>query len=123
MSALEQIRQLDEQRAKLLEDAKNEAIAKAEAAIATLNELGFSYSLVKGGPTAAPRKSGGRRSGIRDEVLAQVKAHPDGITRADMLVTMNVRGDRSGEQSVSNALSALKKAGTITADDGVYTVA
>ena len=53
-------------------------------------------------------------------MLAQVKVHPKGITRSEMLIAMNVKGNKSGEQSISNALSALKKAGTITAADGVY---
>ena len=115
MSVLDQIRKLDEQKAKLLNDAKGEAIEAADAAISTLNELGFSYQLVEGGaPAAAPRATGTRRTGIRDEVLAQVKAHPKGITRSEMLIAMNVKGEKSGEQSVSNALAALKKAGNIT---------
>ena len=118
MSVLDQIRKLDEQKAKLLKDAKAEALAAAEKAIADLRELGFNYRLVLAGTdTGNPKK---RRTGIRDEVLAQVKAHPNGITRSEMLVAMNVKGNKSGEQSVSNALAALKKAGTITLADGVY---
>ena len=118
MSVLDQIRKLDEQKAKLLKDAKAEALAAAEKAIADLRELGFNYRLVLAGTdTGNPKK---RRTGIRDEVLASVKAHPKGFNRADLLEAMNVKGDKSGEQSVSNALSALKRAGTITTDDGVY---
>jgi hypothetical protein len=50
---------LDEQRVKLLEDAKKEALDKAEKAVAELNELGFDYRLVEGASTArAPRKAG-----------------------------------------------------------------
>ena len=85
---------------------------------AALAELGFNYRLVQS--DTAPVTTGKRRTGIRDEVLAKVKAHPDGIARAVLLDEMGVRGDKSGEQSVSNALASLKKAGTITADGGVY---
>jgi hypothetical protein len=48
MTVLEQIKKLDEQRAKLLEDAKTEALKKAEDAISELKALGFSYSLAEG---------------------------------------------------------------------------
>lgn len=122
MSVLEQIRKLDEQKASLLSAAKAEAIKKAEAAIAELNELGFSYKLVQDGATVrAPRATGTRRSGIRDQVLALIEEHADGITRAKLLEVMDAKGDKSAEQSISNALAALKKAGTIKGDGGTYT--
>jgi len=58
-SVLEQLKKLDEQRAKLLDGAKAEALKKAEEAVAELMELGFSYRLVEGdGP--APKKRGSR---------------------------------------------------------------
>lgn len=64
-SVIEQIRALQKQQSDLLEAAKAEALAKANAAIAELEELGFAYSLVaKGGkpardekPAAAKRRS------------------------------------------------------------------
>lgn len=45
VNVLEQIKKLDEQRASLLANAKKEALDKAQAAIAELNSLGFSYTL------------------------------------------------------------------------------
>lgn len=48
MTVLEQIKKLDEQRANLLNSAKDEALKKAEAAIADLNSLGFAYRLAEG---------------------------------------------------------------------------
>ena len=58
MSVLEQLKKLDEQRAKLLDGAKAEALKKAEEAVAELNEIGFSYRLVEG--DGAPKKRGTR---------------------------------------------------------------
>lgn len=55
-SVLEQLKKLDEQRAKLLEGAKAEAIKKAEEAVAELNELGFAYRLVEGDGAKAGKK-------------------------------------------------------------------
>jgi hypothetical protein len=46
-TALQQIKKLDEERAKLLESAKADALARAEEAINELNALGFDYELVE----------------------------------------------------------------------------
>lgn len=44
-TALEQIRKLDEQRSKLLDNAKAESLLRVQEALEELNNLGFSYSL------------------------------------------------------------------------------
>jgi hypothetical protein len=125
-SVLDRIKELDAEKARLMDEAKSTALANAQAAIADLNELGFNYRLTEGGTTTvrAPRATGTRRAGIRDEVLTAVKnAGTDGISRATLLEQFNAKGDKSAEQSISNALSALKKAGTIDAKDGNYITA
>lgn len=120
MSILDQIRKLDEQKAQLLQGAKKEALDAAQKAIRALNELGFNYRLSEGQSTErAPRAAGTRRSGIRNEVLALVKANP-GINRSSLIAKMDIKGDKSAEQSLSNALAALKKAGLIVNPDGAY---
>lgn len=120
MSVLDQIKALDEQKAQLLAAAKQEALTKANEAIDALNELGFNYRLMEGSAATKPTGTGRRRSGIRTDVLEALKAAPQGMPRAMLLEEMGVKGDKSGEQSVSNALSALKKAGEIDNEDGVY---
>jgi hypothetical protein len=61
-TVLERLKALDVQRVQLLDDAKKEALEKAEKAVAD-NELGFHYSLTEGATTAstsparAPRKA------------------------------------------------------------------
>jgi hypothetical protein len=42
-NALEQIKKLDDQRARLLDQAKGEAMDRAQQAVSDLNALGFSY--------------------------------------------------------------------------------
>lgn len=67
--------------------------------------------------------SGGTRArrGSRQEAIKKIIADSaDGVTRGDILAEMNVRGDKSAEQSVSNALANMKKAGKVTAKDGRY---
>jgi hypothetical protein len=46
-TALQQIKKLDEERAKLLESAKADALARAEEAINELIALGFDYELAE----------------------------------------------------------------------------
>ena len=61
---------------------------------------------------------------MRKSVQDLLDNNPNGMKRADVLESMNVKGDKSGEQSVSNALASMKKAGTVTQrDDGSYTLA
>jgi hypothetical protein len=54
MSVLDKLKALDEERAKLLDEAKAEALEMAHKAVAALKELGFPYRLVEG-PERAPR--------------------------------------------------------------------
>lgn len=91
------------------------------------------YEAVKSGKVGAmgtaktpSRKPGARRSGIRDEILALVKSAPAGLSRAEILQMKSIveKQDKSGAQSVSNALSALKKAGQLGQNsDGRYIAA
>jgi hypothetical protein len=56
MTIQDQIKALDEQRAKLLDDAKSKALDKAHEAIKELKELGLHYSLTEGKVEKEPRK-------------------------------------------------------------------
>jgi hypothetical protein len=63
MSIHEQLKALDEQRVKLVENAKATALEKVRAGIAELNELGFHYGLVDG--TDKPRSPIKEKSGAK----------------------------------------------------------
>ena len=68
MSPLERIKQLDEERARLLEQAKREAMEKATQAVADLNALGFNYRLTAVEDdisTGRPSSGEGSRRGTR----------------------------------------------------------
>lgn len=58
-SAVTRIKELDEERTKLLDDAKAEAMQRAKAAIEDLNNLGFKYHLTQEGTTAKKRVAKG----------------------------------------------------------------
>ena len=66
-----------------------------------------------------------RRRGSRQaEILSVIASFgTDGVARGGVIATLNVKGDRSAEQSVTNALAALKKSGAVAHQDGKYTVA
>lgn len=123
MSVLEKIKALDAQKAQLLDQAKTEALNAVNKGLADLTELGFHYQLVEQGKPARTAQTGTRRAGIRNDVLNLIGEHSDGISRAQVLETMDAKGNKQAEQSISNALANLKKAGTINLKDGLYTVA
>ena len=60
-----------------------------------------------------------RKAGVRDEVLAKIAANADGISRKELLAAMGAT-EKAQEQSISNAVSALKKDGKISGDQGHY---
>jgi hypothetical protein len=63
-SAVEQIRELEAQKAKLISAAKAEAKRKVDKALSELNELGFNYRLVADGhrmPRLKTARAGGRK--------------------------------------------------------------
>jgi hypothetical protein len=106
---------IDKQRAELLEQR-----AEIDSKISNLDsevEAIDAYERIKLGKSAPGR---GRRSGIRKKVLAVIENSKQGIGRSDILIALELKGDKSGEQSVSNALSALKKTKAVSAKDGKY---
>lgn len=112
-----QIRQLEDQKKQLQQKAKDDQLKKANAAIEELKKLGYSYRLVEN--NAARPSSSGRRTGIREQVLAVVKG-ANGITAADVLTKMNA-GDEAEKTSIRNALAALKRTNKVVLKDGSYT--
>lgn len=68
----------------------------------------------------APRRAKGRRGEKRQTILDMLRQHPDGLTRGEILNLMGVKGDKSGEQSISNALSALTKQNELGKREGKY---
>jgi|SRR5436190_17688329 hypothetical protein len=74
----------------------------------------------KAGVRPAERPARGRtgaRRGSRREELIRVIQGSDGLTRGEILQKMGLKGDRSGEMSVSNALTALTKTHQIRRDE------
>ena len=122
-SLIDQIMELEAKKQSLMGQAKAEALKAAEKAVADLNNLGFHYRLIEesdGGQHAPVNRT--RRAGVADDVLDIIKKSPTGLTRGAIIDQLHAT-DKSGQQSISNALSNLKKKGVVTASDGVYRVA
>jgi len=83
-------------------------------------EAAKSGKAVPGRTAGARRTARGRRGSKRGQLLDIIKAHPNGITRGEILEQMGLKGDKSGEMSVSNALTALAKTSQVTRRDGRY---
>lgn len=73
-------------------------------------------------PRAAGRRQG-RRGSRRDALLQLIGDNPEGLTRGEILERMGLKGDKSGEMSVSNALTALTKRNQVSRMGGKYRAA
>jgi hypothetical protein len=71
--------------------------------------------------TRTRRAPGTRRGSKRDELL-QVIRDGNGLSRGEILEKMGLKGNKSGEMSVSNALTALTKAQQVSRREGKYFV-
>ena len=70
--------------------------------------------------TSRRAAAGSRKGSKRDDILQAIKENPTGLTRGELLDKLGVKGDKSGEMSVSNALTALSKSNQVARKDGKY---
>ena len=61
--------------------------------------------------------------GSRREALIELIRQSDGLSRGEILERMGLKGDKSGEMSVSNALTALTKTNQVRREGGKYRTA
>lgn len=115
-----QIRALEAQKKQIQQKAKDAGLKKANDAIEELRKLGYSYRLVENDRStrSAPSGGGGRRTGIRDQVLAVVKGSA-GISAADVLTKL-APATEADKTSIRNALAALKRTNKVSLKDGSY---
>src|SRR5215204_5020993 len=96
-------------------DAVNRAFAAIEA-----------YNTAKTGKNARQAPAGRQpraRRGSRREALLELIRQSDGLSRGEILERMGLRGDKSAEMSVSNALTALAKSNQVRREGGKYRAA
>src|SRR3954470_335151 len=73
----------------------------------------------RGGNVSAGRQQRVRRGSRREELLNLIR-QGNGLSRGEILERMGLKGDKSGEMSVSNALTALTKRNQVRRDGGKY---
>ncbi len=67
-----------------------------------------------------PRAPQARRGSRREALMEVIRANSGGLSRGEILEQMGLKGDKSGEMSVSNALTALTKSNEVSRRDGKY---
>lgn len=67
---------------------------------------------------AVPKARRVRRSDRREAILREVAKFP--VSRGDLLTSLGVKGDKAGENAISNALTSLVKRGQLVRDNGTY---
>src|SRR3954451_7677834 len=81
------------------------------------------YETAKTGKNARQAPTGRQsraRHGSRREALLEMIRQSNGLSRGEILERMGLKGDKSGEMSVSNALTALAKSNQIRREGGKY---
>lgn len=100
-------------------EAKLDAINKEFAAIEAYENAKSGRS-ARGGNVSTGRGTRSRRGSKREEILAVLEDNPHGFTRGEILAKLGLKGNKAGEMSISNALTALTKLGTVVRRDGRY---
>jgi hypothetical protein len=86
------------------------------------------YEAAKIGKAARGGNNSGRaqrqtRRGSKREDLMKVISEAGGLSRGEILEKMGLKGNKAGEMSVSNALTALTKNETVRRENGKYVAA
>jgi hypothetical protein len=74
------------------------------------------------GQPRGPRRQRAHRGSRREALLQLIKDNPSGLARGEILERMGLKGDKAGEMSVSNALTALTKSNQVSRHEGKYRV-
>jgi hypothetical protein len=128
---------VDQERARI--DAERESLLNDKSTVdARLHQLDRemhavdAYVAAKTGKVLTAARHRARLNGFqqprpgsrRSTIIATISQHPQGLRRGELLEILGVKGDKSGEMAVSNALTALiKTAALMRNDENKYVVA
>ena len=93
---------------------KLDAVNRESAAIEAY-ETAKTGKAARQGPARRQRQA---RRGSRREGLLELIRQSNGLSRGDILEKMGLKGDKAGEMSVSNALTALAKGNQVRREGG-----
>jgi hypothetical protein len=93
--------------------------------LGAVNEALAKFDVFEGKParTTSRRAPQSRRGSKRDGIMQIIKENPGGLTRGEILEKMGIKGQKAGEMSVSNALTALTKSNQVKREGGKYLAA
>jgi hypothetical protein len=77
---------------------------------------------VKPTSSSAPKQTRVRRGSRRADLIELLRQSNEGLSRGEILERMGLKGDKSGEMSVSNALTALTKSNSVLRQNGKYVI-
>jgi hypothetical protein len=93
-------------------------------------EASDAYEAVKTGKAKTGKRSApvrgrracpqARRGSRREALLQTIRENPNGLKRGEILERMGLKGDKAGEMSVSNALTALTESNRVSRHEGKY---
>jgi hypothetical protein len=92
-----------------------------EALQREINAMNAFFSAKQGGGGSASRRRG-RRGEKRQRLLDLIKTAPEGLTRGEIIEKLNA-AEKSAQQSISNALSALSKSKALKREGRRYRIA
>lgn len=104
--------------------AKRQEVDREIASLEAQNAAILAYDAALKGKSVAkePPAPRGRKGEKREALRDLIAQHPEGLTRGDVLTEMNAHGNKAAEQSISNALAALKKTGRLVQEGKTYKV-
>jgi hypothetical protein len=114
------------QRQELLnqQNAVQEQLDQLDEMLTKFDVFEGKYAKRQGAKKASTRRAsrGGRRGSKREELLRVIQ-DGRGLTRGEILERMGLKGNKAGEMSVSNALTALTKSNQVRRDGRKYLAA
>ncbi len=99
-----------------------EAVKTGKAATPTRHPRGAGRSgaaITQSAAAPRPRQQMGTR---RDALVQIIGEQPNGLSRGEIFERMGLKGNKSAEKSVSNALTALTKSNRVLRRDGKYVI-
>jgi Fe2+ or Zn2+ uptake regulation protein len=98
------------------------AAKTGKAATPTQQRRGPGKSEVPTRQSSAEIRPRARVGGRREALLQVIQGEPNGLSRGQIFERMAIKGDKTAEKSVSNALTALTKNNQVSRREGKYVI-
>jgi hypothetical protein len=99
-----------------------EAAKTGKAATPTRERRGPEWSRPSTPQSSAEVRPHPARTSRREELLQVIGGEPNGLSRGQIFERMAIKGDKTAEKSVSNALTALTKNNRVSRREGKYVI-